>query len=350
MGVVKSKEKQKEAKRNKLIEKKFREEKKKLDKQVKILLLGTGDSGKSTIVKQMQILYKGGFQEKEIEQYRKAIRTQIKGYIKVLIRGCNESGFALLEENQTCAEDYLRTVKKNNPEISEQNKNDIIKLWADPALKKAYEIHDQFQLPNVAKYFLDKTEEIAKQDFNPNEKDILNCRISTIGVKEIQFQVKDDNWRLVDVGGQRSERRKWMHQFEDIDILIFVIAVSEYNLSLYEEQTVNRMHESLSVFQKTTKNDFLKKKNIVLLFNKVDLFKEKIKKIPLTVCFPEYTGKQEFEACGDYIQKKFIKVAKKRKGRTIKCHYTCATDTNLMKNVIAEVMNSVTAGHIQVYF
>ncbi|KAJ3450924.1 guanine nucleotide-binding protein g(o) subunit alpha [Anaeramoeba flamelloides] len=350
MGGSKSKEKQKEAKRNKQIEKQFREEKKSLDKQVKILLLGTGDSGKSTIVKQMQILYKGGFQEKEIEQYRKAIRTQIKGYIKVLIRACHESGFNLLEENQILAEDYIRTVKKNEPEITEQNKKDILKLWADPALKKAYKIHDQFQLPNVAKYFLDKTEEIAKEDFTPNEKDILNCRISTIGVKEIQFQVKDDDWRLVDVGGQRSERRKWIHQFDDIDMLIFVIAISEYNLSLYEEQTVNRMHESLSVFQKTVKNGFLKKKNIVLLFNKVDLFKEKIKKIPLTVCFPEYDDKQNFEKCGEYIQNKFKKSVKKSKGRSIKCHYTCATDTNLMKNVIEEVMHSVTAGQIKVFF
>ena len=36
----------------------------------KLLLLGTGDSGKTTFVKQMKILYGGGFEEKEVATYK----------------------------------------------------------------------------------------------------------------------------------------------------------------------------------------------------------------------------------------------------------------------------------------
>lgn len=38
-----------------------------------------------------------------------------------------------------------------------------------------------------------------------------------------------------DVGGQRSERKKWIHAFEDVSILLFLCAVSEYDQFLFED-------------------------------------------------------------------------------------------------------------------
>ena len=44
--------------------------------------------------------------------------------------------------------------------------------------------------------------------------------------------------RMVDVGGQRSERRKWIHCFENVTSIIFLVALSEYDQVLYEETNV----------------------------------------------------------------------------------------------------------------
>lgn len=43
--------------------------------------------------------------------------------------------------------------------------------------------------------------------------------------------------RLFDVGGQRSERKKWIHCFEDVTAIIFCVAMSEYDQVLHEDET-----------------------------------------------------------------------------------------------------------------
>ena len=53
----------------------------------------------------------------------------------------------------------------------------------------------------------------------------------------------------IDVGGQRSERKKWIHCFSDLKLLIFLTAVSEYDQVLAEDQNTNRMTESLGLFK-----------------------------------------------------------------------------------------------------
>jgi hypothetical protein len=53
----------------------------------------------------------------------------------------------------------------------------------------------------------------------------------------------------------------------------------------------NRMQESLKLFDSICNNKWFTDTSIILFLNKKDLFEEKIKKSPLTICFPEYGGK-----------------------------------------------------------
>lgn len=98
---------------------------------------------------------------------------------------------------------------------------------------------------------------------------------------------------MYDVGGQRSQRRKWVYCFEDVRAVLFVVALSGYDMTLLEDSTVNRLEESLNLFEQIVNNRWFKEASFVLFLNKLDLFREKIMNTNrhLRNFFPDYKGK-----------------------------------------------------------
>jgi len=136
----------------------------------------------------------------------------------------------------------------------------------------------------------------------------------------------------LDVGGQRNERRKWIHSFEGVTSIIFVTAISEYDQNVFEDEKENRLQESIRVFDDIINNQYFKTSTIILFMNKVDLFQEKVPKVPLTVCFPDYKGGDSFDECSSFIREEFLD-KNQDKGRFIFPHLTCATDTENVSRV-----------------
>ena len=56
-------------------------------------------------------------------------------------------------------------------------------------------------------------------------------------------------FRIVDVGGQRGERRKWIHCFEGVRAILYVASLSEYDQVCLEDRTKNRLIDSLTLFE-----------------------------------------------------------------------------------------------------
>ena len=97
---------------------------------------------------------------------------------------------------------------------------------------------------------------------------------------------------MFDVGGQRSERKKWIHCFENVTTILFLVAISEYDQLLFEDETVNRMQEALTLFDSICNSRWFIKTSIILFLNKIDRFKEKLPVSPMNNYFPDYEGKQ----------------------------------------------------------
>lgn len=95
---------------------------------------------------------------------------------------------------------------------------------------------------------------------------------------------------MFDVGGQRSERKKWIHCFENVTAVVFLAAISEYDQVLVEDEAANRMQEALTIFDSICNSKWFLQTSIILFLNKIDLFKKKLPASPLNQYFPEYTG------------------------------------------------------------
>jgi G-protein alpha subunit len=95
---------------------------------------------------------------------------------------------------------------------------------------------------------------------------------------------------MFDVGGQRSERKKWIHCFENVTTILFLVAISEYDQLLFEDETVNRMQEALTLFDSICNSRWFVKTSIILFLNKIDRFKEKLPVSPMQNYFPDYEG------------------------------------------------------------
>lgn len=99
---------------------------------------------------------------------------------------------------------------------------------------------------------------ITSEKYIPNTTDVLRSRVRTIGVVETEFKVDDLLIRMYDVGGQRSERRKWIQCFEDVRALLFVVAISEYDMTLIEDHNKNRLKESFQLFSSVCSNNYFR--------------------------------------------------------------------------------------------
>ena len=98
------------------------------------------------------------------------------------------------------------------------------------------------------------------------------------------------NYHVFDMGGQRSERKKWIHCFENVTTILFIVAVSEYDQSLFEDVTMNRMNEALTLFDSICNSPWFTSTPIILFLNKSDLLQEKLKTNPIENYFSDYTG------------------------------------------------------------
>ncbi|CAE7843470.1 unnamed protein product [Symbiodinium microadriaticum] len=170
-------------------------------------------------------------------------------------------------------------------------------------------------------------------DYLPDKDDILYSRVRTSGIVTESYNIDGSTFEMYDVGGQRNERKKWIHCFEDVTAIIFVAALSEYDQKLFEDATANRMVEALDLFDEIINNAFFRKSSIILFLNKRDLFEMKIKTTPIsdTAFFADYSGPPgDYDSGVEYFLKKFMARNKSGADHQIYHHVTCATDT---KNV-----------------
>uniref|UniRef100_A0A2H1VKA1 SFRICE_011868 n=1 Tax=Spodoptera frugiperda TaxID=7108 RepID=A0A2H1VKA1_SPOFR len=337
---------------------------------IKLLLLGTGESGKTTIIKQMKILHVQGFCASERAEKANLIRHNIHESIHDIVENMNILNIPLQKPKNEYSREYILKLGPEGPtQYTEEYFDHVRTLWRDGGVRECFRRSNEYQLIDSAEYFLDRIDLIEKPDYIPSDADILRCRQKTTGIQKIEFKVKvpksmhggvQEFW-MFDVGGQRGERKKWIQVFEGINAIWFLVACSDFDQTLREDATQNRLKEALALFEDVWQSRFLLEAGLILFLNKQDLLESKVAQgRSIAPYFPQYN---DFEAAGDeytrtklFIRSLFVDViTKKRERRALdasaerfviaearrprECyfHFTTATDTDNVRTVFRDV-------------
>ena len=326
---------------NREIKKQIRRDKHRSKNELKLLLLGTGESGKSTFVKQMRIIHGTGFSNEDRYSFKNsiyqntfmAVQSMIEAMDALYISYHNSKN---IENAELVRSTDYKTITTLDPYVEA-----IGDLWADPGIRQCYSQRREYQLLDSSKYFLESLHRISAADYLPTLQDILRVRVPTSGILEYTFDLQDVRFRIVDVGGQRSERRKWIHCFEDVASIIFLTALSEYDQILFESDNENRLEESMALFRVIITYPWFEYTSTILFLNKKDLLEEKIVFSHLADYFPQFDGPQmDVIAARNFILQMFLDLNPDPQ-KIIYSHFTCATDTKNIRFVFSAVKDTI---------
>jgi len=116
-------------------------------------LTGSGESGKSTIVKQMKIIHLKGYSEDELYNYRPTVFKNLLECAKAVINAMRQFEIDLvLAENRPLCEYLMEYIVESGPQAQIDSRiGEAIKaLWNDPAKEQLMERQTEFYLMDSA--------------------------------------------------------------------------------------------------------------------------------------------------------------------------------------------------------
>lgn len=335
------------------IDKMLEKDKQALKRQVKLLLLGAGESGKSTFLKQMRIIHGIKFEYELVKEYQQDIYQNVIRGMKVLVdardklgipweeTNNNDSGRKLLEYSNSVTLDS-RTFMNYAPFVG--------RLWKDAGIRRAFDRRREFQLSDSVEYFFNHLDRICRIDYIPTHQDILHCRKATKGITEFIIPINKVPFLFVDVGGQRSQRQKWFQCFDSVTSILFLVSSSEFDQVLLEDRKTNRLEESKDIFDTIINNRVFGNVSIILFLNKYDLLVKKVANPETDIrwYFPQFAGNshsiQDVQA---FILAMFTSV-KREPRKALYHHYTTAVDTENIKVVFNSVKDTILNRNLEI--
>ncbi|KAJ7675289.1 guanine nucleotide binding protein, alpha subunit [Mycena rosella] len=315
--------------------------------EINILLLDGGGAERS-VLKQLMLLHPPGPTDRERIAYREVIFSNITLSMRAVLEAMPALEISLSPQNDACRTAILSLPEMIEADILPRDIADAIRgLWCDPGVKEAIRRRNEFQLSESAAYYFNAIDRIAAVDYLPSDQDILRCRVKAPGVAELSLQVSASlNTKSSTPSGQRSDRKKWLHYFENVKAILFCADLTEYDQMLYEDESVNHIQEALTLFDSICNSRWFVKTNIILFLN-IDGLVDKLLWSPLAYYFPDYTGGDNYDAACDYLLHRFVSLNQGAATKQIYAHYMSTTDGQQLKFVLSAMQDILLQLHLR---
>ncbi|KAI8926982.1 guanine nucleotide binding protein, alpha subunit [Entophlyctis helioformis] len=344
------------------------------DKEPRLLILGSGDSGKTTLLKQLRLLHGKPFSGAEAQTYHELMvhnaALGLTGYLQLCdllsLHVAHSDERALFEMNAPALMHRTTEIPANVVAAMQA-------LWCDPAVQSVLPIAPQHNIQDTAPYFLAKIDAIAAPGYTPTNDDILQVRSPTTGVSETVFNINNRQLHFIDVGGQRGLRKQWSGFFDNCHAILFVASISSFDQTLHEIAKdglmgslmgpdadldsdllnpdavlpTNRLADAVQLFGQIVNNRVLAKSQVVLFLNKDDLFRDKLARgIRFADFVHGYDGPNKADAIAKHVRHMFM-AQRRDKDRIVTVHRTCCTDTNAMQILVGSLIESLTRSALE---
>ncbi|KAI0360554.1 G-alpha-domain-containing protein [Trametes cingulata] len=236
-------------------------------------------------------------------------------------------------------------------------KEDMKTLWNDPVIKALLRAQG-IRLEDMPGFFLDQIDRITELKYSPSDEDILRARLKTLGVSEHRFTIKEGptggisrDLRIYDVGGHRSLVPAWAPFFDDMNAILFLAPLSGFDQVLAEDESVNRLEDSVLLWKSICSNPLLGKTSLILFLNKIDIFKAKLR---AGIQFGQYiisygNRPNDYENTSSYMRRKFGQIHREYspQARVFYCHFTSVTDTKSTSEVLVNIQESIITANLK---
>lgn len=247
---------------------------------------------------------------------------------------------------------------KDEPqEVLHACRKDIMALWSDPIVRDILR-RRKIRLEEFPGFFLNDLERVTASRYMPNDDDVLKARLKTVGVSEYRFEMEaaagresGTEWRIVDVGGSRSQRATWVPFFDDVDAIIFLAPISGFDQVLVEDRSINRLEDSVLLWKAVCSNLLLANVDLVLFLNKCDILEAKLNSgIRLAKYVRSYGDRpNDLDTASKYFRTKFGAIHREYSPNPRKFYGWCTsvTDTATTAGILASVRDMVIRQHLK---
>jgi len=316
-------------------------------KRFAYLLLGRHRSGRSTFVRQLEFAYGlKSYSEEDRSSFKPYINTRIVNALYNILVQMKQLNIPFANDTSVTYEETLKTVRNETScvsHLSEDVKEALEALWADGGVQECFNRRFEIQ-PNedfwTIEYFMNGFDRIRQASYLPTFVDILHTEVGVVGLKETHIEYKNSTFKFIDPRLYPGPHR-WLHHFQDVDVVLYFVDLSEYDKQYYDEEGASDLQNTLDEFEKFCQNSCFIRTDVILLFNKKDLFEEKLSKRPLTICFPEYEGGNNYDEASQYVQKQFESRYVNCDSRDFYFHFVCAMDSDNVNFIFSYITDVV---------
>lgn len=344
---------------------------------INMLLLGGPNVGKSTIFRQMKLLYMGGFDEDARKQAKlQIIENVLDSVIKVTHLAFRKFNRSFTPDNMEAAdrleEEFDNFASRDAKDVTHAGLDDEIwglirnlikdeafqetyKYAIDPTRENKHDPLENFSIVDHGVYFLSIIDRVSSVEYLPTDAEILMLRRVTEGRESIEFEMeielankKKNQFKLkvTDVGGQAHEQEEWKKVCEEekLDSVIYVCALSEFDS--IDKNNNNILKSQLSLLAKIVKSQLFEDTDLVVLMNKTDLLAKKLVHKKIGDFFKAFHNiDNEPETVVEHFQRELEELSKRvlekrgvsEVGRLPLVIPTCALDTQMIEKIVPKL-------------